>query len=45
MQLSIELDKNQTLSLPGVEALPNRSPSQGADARPLHVPQAGKGIL
>lgn len=46
MQLSIEVDKSQTLSLPRREGVCRiEVPAKALDARPLHVPPGGKGIL
>lgn len=46
MQLSIEVDKSQTLSLPGREGVCRiEVPAKALDARPLHVPPGGKDIL
>lgn len=46
MQLSIEVDKSQTLSLPGREGVCRiEVPAKALDARRLHVPPGGKGIL
>lgn len=46
MQLSVEVDKSQTLSLPAPEGVCRiEVPARALDARPLHVPPAGEGIL
>lgn len=46
LQLSVEVDKSQTLSLPAPEGVCRiEAPAKALDARPLHVPPAGEGIL